>query len=78
MEAELLMAYDLLNGWKEIANYVGRGVRTVQRWEHDLGFPAHRPRRKPRSAVIAFKHEIDLWLQSRCGETTQQRAVASS
>jgi hypothetical protein len=58
MEAELLMAYDLLNGWKEIANYVGRGVRTVQRWEHDLGFPAHRPRRKPRSAVIAFKHEM--------------------
>ena len=28
----------LLNGWKQIANYLGRGVRTIQRWE-SLGLP---------------------------------------
>jgi hypothetical protein len=29
----------LLNGWKEIAGFFGRGVRTVQRWEQQLGLP---------------------------------------
>lgn len=52
----------LLNSWKEIALYVGRGVRTVQRWESDLGLPVHRPRGKNRSAVMAFRQELDDWL----------------
>jgi len=26
-----------LNGWKEIAAFFGKGVRTVQRWERNLG-----------------------------------------
>jgi len=29
----------LLNGWKDIANHVQRGVRTIQRRERNLGFP---------------------------------------
>ncbi len=29
----------VLNSWKEIACYLGRGVRTVQRYERDLGLP---------------------------------------
>ncbi len=33
---------DLLNSWKEIAAYMGRGVRTVQRWERDLALPVRR------------------------------------
>jgi hypothetical protein len=52
----------LLNSWKEISRYVGRGVRTVQRWEKELGFPVRRPRGHERSAVIAFTDEIDQWL----------------
>lgn len=55
---------EILNSWKEIATYVGRGVRTVQRWERELRFPVRRPRGKQRSAVIAFKKEIDAWLHS--------------
>jgi predicted DNA-binding transcriptional regulator AlpA len=51
-----------LNSWKEIAAYVGRGVRTVQRWEQELQFPVRRPRGRKRSAVIALSHEIDEWL----------------
>jgi len=54
----------VLNSWKEIASYVGRGVRTVQRWEADLGMPVRRPRAKSRSAVFAMSDEIDAWLRS--------------
>lgn len=53
---------DVLNSWKEVANYLGRGVRTVQRWEQELNLPVRRPRGRSRSAVIAFKTELDAWL----------------
>ncbi len=51
-----------LNGWKEISNYLGRGVRTVQRWEH-LGLPVRRPAGRTRSAVCALPDEIDAWVK---------------
>ena len=54
----------ILNGWKEIANYVSRGVRTVQRWER-FGLPVHRPAGQERTAVFALGHELDQWLLSR-------------
>lgn len=54
---------DVLNSWKEIAAYMGRGVRTVQRWEQELGLPVRRPRGRERSAVIALKPDLDRWLQ---------------
>lgn len=52
----------VLHSWKEIARYLGCGVRTVQRWEHDLGMPVRRPRGEIRSAVIALTSELDDWL----------------
>lgn len=55
---------ELLNSWKEIAVYLNRGVRTVQRWETDLGLPVRRPRGMSRSAVIAMRPEIDDWLKN--------------
>lgn len=55
-EAELI-----LNGWKEIANYMRRGVRTVQRWE-SLGLPVHRPSNRLGASVIANASELDEWL----------------
>lgn len=33
----------LLGTWKEIANFFGKGVRTVQRWERERGMPVYRP-----------------------------------
>ena len=54
-----------LNGWKDIAMYVGRGVRTVQRWEA-LGLPVRRPKSRLRSAVVCTTEEVDAWLES-CG-----------
>lgn len=52
----------LLNSWKEIANYLGRGVRTVQRWE-EMGLPVQRLGKGPRAPVIANTLEIDHWMQ---------------
>ena len=52
----------VLNSWKEIAAYLGRGVRTVQRYERDLALPVRRPRGKSRSAVIALTGDLDAWL----------------
>lgn len=51
-----------LNSWKEIAQYLGRGVRTVQRWEAELGLPVRRPRGTSRSAVVAVAYELDQWM----------------
>jgi len=59
---------EVLNSWKEVAAYLGRGVRTVQRWEQELGLPVRRPRGKSRSAVIAFKSELDKWLHNAPAE----------
>jgi len=53
----------ILNSWKEIAAYLGRGVRTVQRWEENLGLPVHRPGGRMHSAVLALPEELDQWLR---------------
>lgn len=50
-----------LDSWKEIAEYLGRDVRTAARWESE-GLPLHRvPGGKGRS-VFGFTHEIDAWM----------------
>jgi hypothetical protein len=53
----------ILNSWKEISGYVGRGVRTVQRWEELYGLPVHRAAGRDRSAVYALSDEVDAWLR---------------
>lgn len=53
---------EILNSWKEIAAYLNRGVRTVQRWEKELRLPVHRPRSKTKSPVVAFRNELDQWI----------------
>lgn len=54
----------ILSGWKEIAAHLGRGVRTVQRWEATLGLPVIRPANRCRSAVCAHSGELDAWLRA--------------
>lgn len=53
----------ILNSWKEISTYIGRGVRTVQRWEELYGLPVHRAAGRDRSAVYGLSDEIDAWLR---------------
>jgi hypothetical protein len=51
-----------LNGWKEIANYLGKGVRTAQRYERNFALPVRRPSGRSEGAVMATPAEIDAWL----------------
>lgn len=50
-----------LTGWKEIAGYFGRGVRTVQRWEAELSLPVRRMRTGRGDTVYALPAELDAW-----------------
>ena len=54
-----------LDSWKEIAGYLKRGVRSVQRWEQEEGLPVHRHLHKKLDSVYAFRNEIDAWLSTR-------------
>ena len=56
---------DRLDSWKAIAAYLGRGVRTVQRWERDEGLPVHRLVHEKRGSVYARRREVDAWWESR-------------
>jgi hypothetical protein len=54
-----------LEGWKNIARYLGRGDRTAQRWEHK-GLPVYR---HELLGVIAYRSELDLWIANFSKET---------
>lgn len=58
-----ILRHMLLNSWKEIATYLSRGVRTVQRWEHAARMPVHRVGRGPRAPVFALGKELERWLE---------------
>jgi hypothetical protein len=69
----------LLNSWKEISSYLGRGVRTVQRYEIQFALPVHRPAGVSRSSVIAFSDELDRWLEqspTRSQQKDSEKEVA--
>jgi TolB-like protein/Tfp pilus assembly protein PilF len=56
-------ASDRLETWGEIAAYLGREIRTVQRWEKTMGLPVRRLGAGPDklSRVFALKSELDAW-----------------
>src|SRR5215470_16119024 len=54
-----------LVSWKEIAAYLGREVRTVQRWEKTECLPVHRHEHQKRSTVYAYAGELDAWVKKR-------------
>ena len=54
-----------LDSWGEIASYLGREVRTVQRWERTEGLPVHRHEHKKKSTVYAYTGELDAWIKQR-------------
>jgi tetratricopeptide (TPR) repeat protein len=55
---------DILNGWKDIATYVGRDIRTVERWEKQRGLPIRRVPGEGRATVYAVVSELDSWFES--------------
>ncbi len=58
-------ASDRLDSWKEIAGYLRRGARTVQRWEREQGLPVHRLKHEKLGSVYAYKPELDAWWEAR-------------
>jgi hypothetical protein len=54
-----------LDSWKDIANYLNRSVRTVQRWEMAEAMPVHRHCHGIGGSVYAYSHEVDAWRSSR-------------
>jgi len=68
----------LLGSWKEIACYLGKGVRTVQRWEQCFGLPVRRPESAWRGVVCATPQELDAWLNTRWIQKVSKSAPAIS
>jgi hypothetical protein len=67
----------VLTSWKKISRYVGKGVRTVQRWESEFGFPIRRIKPGTKSGVLAIPAEIDAWIQAQQFPNGQLESVAS-
>lgn len=68
---------DRLDSWKEIADYLKRGVRTAQRWEAEASLPVHRIS-PDRGVVFAYRSELDAWWRSRSssnGRTVPHRTA---
>ncbi len=59
------LSSDRLDSWKEIASYLGRDVRTVQRWERNEGLPVNRHLHQVQHTVYASKRKIDTWINER-------------
>jgi hypothetical protein len=70
-EADRSRNPDQLTGWKEIAGYLGKAVRTVQRWERQAGLPVHRVQRLG-DVVYAFRSELDRWRDTSQGSELLQ------
>ena len=62
---------DRLDSWKEIAAYLKRGVRTVQRWERTGSLPVHRL--DGQGSVFAYKGELDVWWTSHSAAIAEVR-----
>lgn len=56
---------DRLDSWKEIARFLRRDIRTVQRWEAAEGLPVYRHQHSKQGSVYAHKTEIDAWWKAR-------------
>ena len=54
-----------LDGWKEIAVYLGKSVRTAKRWEQAERLPVRRITHGGGTTVYAFPGELDDWRERR-------------
>jgi tetratricopeptide (TPR) repeat protein len=56
---------DRLDGWKRIAAYLNRDVRTARRWEKQQGLPVRRVMHDKQATVYAYRSELDAWLRQQ-------------
>ena len=57
-----------LESWGEIASYLRREIRTVQRWERLHSLPVHR---LPTGSVYAYRSELDAWRERQPKDNDQ-------
>lgn len=62
-----------LQGWKEIASYLGRSMRAAQRWETQYGLPV----RRIGGTVFADRAELDAWKRSPPGQSAARAPGAT-
>jgi hypothetical protein len=66
---------DLLSGWQEIADYLDKSIRTVQRWARLKGMPVRHPAGNG-STPHASKKNLENWaLHSNSGADPGMSAV---
>ncbi|MCC6158141.1 MAG: hypothetical protein IT350_08805 [Deltaproteobacteria bacterium] len=58
---------DLISGWKDIATYMDKSVRTVQRWAATRGMPVFHPAGL-RCTPHASKRLLNTWITA-CGDS---------
>jgi hypothetical protein len=69
----------VLSSWKDIAKYLGKGVRTVQRWERQLGLPVRRPNgASQKSAVVLYRGDVDAWVATRFSARAMEKNEAQT
>src|SRR5215470_2953961 len=56
---------DRLDSWKEIASFLRRDVRTVQRWEKKEGLPVYRHLHDKLGSIYAYRNELTDWFNAR-------------
>ncbi len=62
---------DRLTGWKDVAGYVGKSVRTAQRWEKTVNLPVHRITTPNGEVVYSFRTELDEWARTRLQKVSE-------
>jgi hypothetical protein len=67
----------VLSSWKEIAAYLSKGVRTVQRWEEQFGLPVSRPTKAQKGFVLASTDKLDRWLAMKWTQQSIEKASPS-
>ncbi len=65
---------DLLSGWQDIADYLDKSVRTVQRWRRTYGLPIHHPAGAG-STPHASKKDLETWIFGRSGDESRNERM---
>ena len=71
-------AFVRLDGWKDIAAYLGKAERTVKRWETNRGLPVHRVPGGAKASVYAYSDELNQWLKSSATPESEEPALHAS
>ena len=69
---------DRLDGWKAIANFLGRERTTAMRWAIERGLPVHRVPGGRTGTVYALRSELDAWLASDRADPVEPGGAAAA